>query len=65
MAAGTGSISGMLILALSEATDVTDYDETLLPIAIGILVIALLYAAIATWMVTPPSGGASRFAESD
>jgi hypothetical protein len=46
----------MLVLALSEATDATDHDETLLPIAIGFLVVALLYAAIATWIITPSSG---------
>lgn len=42
-----------LLFALAETADATDYDQTLLPIAIGIAVIALAYAAIATWMVTP------------
>lgn len=59
MAAGnrrTGSIAAMFLLLAEEATEATDYDETLLPIAIGFLVLALLYAAIATWIVTPSSG---------
>lgn len=53
----TGSITAMfLMLRLTEeATEATDYDETLLPIAIGFLVVTLLYAAIATWIVTPLS----------
>ncbi len=54
----TGSIAAMFLLLrlAEEATGATDYDETLLPIAIGFLVVALLYAAIATWIVTPSSG---------
>jgi hypothetical protein len=46
----------LLLRLAEEATGATDYDETLLPIAIGFLVVALLYAAIATWIVTPSSG---------
>lgn len=46
----------MFLLLAEEATEATDYDETLLPIAIAFLVLALLYAAIATWIVTPSSG---------
>ncbi len=44
-----------LLFALAETTEATDYDETLLPIVIGMTVIALGYAAIAAWLVTPAS----------
>ncbi len=44
-----------LLFALAETTDATDYDETLLVFVIGITVIALGYAAIAAWLVTPAS----------
>jgi len=43
----------MLIAALAETADATDYDETLLPVAILLLVVALVSAAVATWIVTP------------
>ncbi len=42
-----------LLFALAETADATDYDQTLLPIAIGIGVIALASAAITAWIVTP------------
>lgn len=42
-----------LLIALAETADVTDFDETLLPITIAFGVIALAYAAIAAWIVTP------------
>jgi len=44
-----------LLLALAETAEATDYDETLLPIVIGMTVIALGYAAIAAWLVTSAS----------
>ena len=43
----------MLLLVLAEETHATDYDETLLIPAIVLGVIALVYAAIAAWIVTP------------
>lgn len=43
----------MILVLVEEAGHATDYDETLLPVAIGLTVIALAYAAIATWIVTP------------
>jgi len=43
----------LMLTLLEEAGHGTDYDETLLPVAIGLTVIALAYAAIATWIVTP------------
>lgn len=45
-----------VFFALAEAAAATDYDETLLPVAIGLAVVALLYAAVATWIVTPKGG---------
>jgi Na+/glutamate symporter len=42
-----------LIVALSLATtSAEDLEEDLLPVVIGLVVIALVYAAVATWMVT-------------
>lgn len=41
----------LLLLALAE--EGTDYDETLLIPAIVLFVVALLYAIVAAWMVTP------------
>lgn len=38
---------------IEEAAHATDYDETLLPFAVGVGLIALVYAAVATWIVTP------------
>jgi hypothetical protein len=50
------SIAGMLsFVVIEEAAHATDYDETLLPIAIGVALIALAYAVVATWIVTPKS----------
>jgi hypothetical protein len=42
-------------VVIEEAAHATDYDETLLPIAIGVALIALAYAVVATWIVTPKS----------
>ena len=42
-----------IFIGLAETANETDYDETLLPIAIALGVIALAYAAIAAWIVTP------------
>lgn len=54
MARGYAAATMHLFFALAEAaTETTDYDETLLPIALGLAVVALVYAAVATWMVTP------------
>ena len=48
------SIAGMLsLVVIEEVAHATDYDETLLPIAIGVALIGLGYAAVATWIVTP------------
>ncbi len=44
----------MLLLILAEEA-ATDYDETLLPIAMGLAIVALVYAAVAAWIVTPKS----------
>jgi hypothetical protein len=41
-----------MFLAVAEEVQATDYDETLLPIAVGLLVVALLYAVVAAWVVT-------------
>ena len=46
-----------LLLRFAEDTHATDYDETLLPVAIALSVIALVYAAVAAWIVTPSSAG--------
>ena len=43
----------MLLLAIAEETHATDYDETLLIPALVLGAIALIYAAVAAWMVTP------------
>ncbi|MCH7845899.1 MAG: hypothetical protein IH850_08715 [Acidobacteria bacterium] len=45
-----------LLFAFAETAEATDYDETLLAIVIGMTVIALAYAAIAAWIVTPRQG---------
>jgi hypothetical protein len=42
----------LLLLALAEETH-PDYDETLLIPAIVLFVVALLYAIVAAWIVTP------------
>jgi len=43
-----------MILLLSEgAATAADYEDTLVPIAFALAVIALAYAAVATWIVTP------------
>ena len=42
-----------LIFAISLAiTSAEDLEEDLLPVVIGLVVIALAYAAVATWIVT-------------
>jgi hypothetical protein len=42
-----------LIFALSLATtSAEDFEDDLLPVVIGLVVIAFVYAAVATWMVT-------------
>ena len=46
------SVMMLFIIGLAETANETDYDETLLPIAIALGVIALAYAAIAAWIVT-------------
>ena len=44
----------MIALALTEAAEVaTDYDAELGPIAWSLVGVALLYATVATWIVTP------------
>lgn len=40
-----------LVYALAE--NAADLEDDLLPIAIGLVVAAMIYAAIAAWMVTP------------
>jgi hypothetical protein len=42
-----------MLLALTEAASTAeDFEDDLLPIAIGLAVMALLYAAVAAWIVT-------------
>lgn len=44
----------MIALALTEAAEVaTDYDAEFGPIAWSLVGAALLYTAVATWIVTP------------
>ena len=43
------------ILAFAAA-HAEDFEEDLLPVVIGLFVLALLYAAVATWIVTPKEG---------
>jgi hypothetical protein len=40
-----------VMYALSETA--ADFEDDLFPIAIGLVVAAMIYAAIAAWMVTP------------
>jgi hypothetical protein len=43
-----------MILLLSEgAATAADYEDTLIPVALALTGIALAYAAVATWIVTP------------
>lgn len=46
----------MMLALAEEAGHATDYDETLLPIAIAFVAIALVYAIVAAWIVTPKAG---------
>ena len=46
----------LLIVLAEEGGHATDYDETLLIPALALGAIALVYAAMAAWLVTPSSG---------
>jgi hypothetical protein len=47
-----------IVIALTEATEtVKDYDELLGPIAWGLVGAALVYAIVATWIVTTKGNG--------
>ena len=43
-----------IVIALAEAAaEAKDYDESLRFLSYGLVAVALLYAIVATWMVTP------------
>ena len=46
----------MLLLLTAAEEAHPDYDDTLLVPAIVLFAIALLYAIVATWIVTPKTG---------
>ena len=46
-------IAVLLFRIAQEGGEATDYDETLLIPALVLAAIALVYAAISAWMVTP------------
>lgn len=43
----------MILLLTEGAATAADYEDTLIWIALAVAVIALAYAAVATWIVTP------------